>query len=161
MSYNWTSAATPQGRERLKELMDSDKGLIVSTWPMSLFVLSMNDGKYQLLGWKSFDTVDDLLNGTKGLQFLDPNPQPEPNDDAPEGYHIVTFAKDQEKDENGLLPCPFCGEVKYIECGNMYGNTLYKFIVTCKGCGATSCDGETDSEAIAAWNRRAGKEANP
>ena len=144
MSYNWTSASTPQGRERLKQILDSGIGVVLSTWPMNLYAVASIQGIYEMSGRGWFPTVDDMIEGLKSPQFLDPSPSPEP-----------------VADENGLLPCPFCGEVKYIECGNMYGNTLYKFIVTCKGCGATSCDGETDSEAIAAWNRRAGKEANP
>ena len=49
MSYNWTPANTAKGRERLKELIDSGKAVIVSTWPMNLYALSLNEGKYELV----------------------------------------------------------------------------------------------------------------
>jgi len=54
-----------------------------------------------------------------------------------------------------LLPCPFCGDSEWLELGNIYNNPAYKFTVSCKTCGAESCDKETAEEAAAAWNRRA------
>lgn len=57
--------------------------------------------------------------------------------------------------ETVLLPCPHCGDSEWLELGNIYNNPAYKFTVSCKTCGAESCDKETAEEAAAAWNRRA------
>lgn len=144
MSYNWTTASTPQGRERLKELVDSLNG------PEFIIVaLSYKQGErflqniFKERAFADKSDIDRFFDDPIPIkEFLDPSPT-------------------QPKDENGLLPCPFCGESKYVECGNMYGNPLYKFVVTCKHCGATSCDSETKDEAMAAWNSRVGKEPQP
>jgi len=149
MSYNWTSAATPQGRERLKELLDSGKGVIVSTWPMNFHVITLNEGKYNILDRGAFDSFDAMIDSLKGPQFLDPSPSPEP-----------------VADENGLLPCPFCGgkaitEFLAVEGASEKIHSAFCDDDDCIGSHCMWADMPSKEGAIAAWNRRSGKEANP
>ena len=54
---------------------------------------------------------------------------------------------------NELLPCPFCGKTAHL--GHRDGGKYDKyFLVMCDFCYARTV-GETDAEAIAAWNNRA------
>lgn len=66
--------------------------------------------------------------------------------------------------ENKLLPCPFCGKtnaLKFVNDFELIDNPHaagYLRIVCSSsygGCGAAGGFGETEDEAIKAWNRRA------
>ena len=50
-----------------------------------------------------------------------------------------------------LKPCPFCGDTQ-LTIINVYGEDYYVHCDTCTTCGPS---GETEQEAIEAWNRRA------
>ena len=71
--------------------------------------------------------------------------------------------------EKGLKPCPFCGDVPYIEKKPLWHGThgyygCYEYDIRCKHCGcrvnlgANQTVGIEDEEAInnaiTAWNRR-------
>ena len=62
---------------------------------------------------------------------------------------------------NTLLPCPFCGGEADIEeiSGNPFTNEPYTWAVGCKDCNIGWYK-ETEEDAIAAWNRRAGDDTN-
>ena len=51
-----------------------------------------------------------------------------------------------------LKPCPFCGYVAKVLPID------YEFFCICEKCGATTKYYETEEEAAAAWNNRAGQE---
>lgn len=53
-----------------------------------------------------------------------------------------------------LLPCPFCGESKYISVKTTINNCHY-FSCLCSSCGASSGYENTVEQAISAWNTRA------
>lgn len=57
-----------------------------------------------------------------------------------------------------MEPCPFCGGEASVECWVSAGTAARGYRVRC---GNGSCNGEvecgTEAEAIAAWNRRAGR----
>lgn len=94
--YNWTDAGTPQGRERLKELLDSRMGVItveeggaamgqpyVHTWKYG------NDDLYNIHNGRCFpnsaewDAIMERMYGpgkTVRLLFLDPSPRLEPSE---------------------------------------------------------------------------------
>jgi len=158
MSYNWVDASTKQGLERFKELGDMKLAVITRSGDGTLSECFCEpDGTIVInqIGYEDWEDAEEN-NAFFSLEFLDPSPAP------------VAVA-----DENGLLPCPFCGgkgmyevfdEIKYsnvhdIECG-----------IQCQGC-YTSVKIEIDrkkntreyakTQAIALWNRRAGKETNP
>ena len=58
-----------------------------------------------------------------------------------------------------LKPCPFCGgEAKSYARGGTDNCWLNTHWVGCLGCDCGTCFYETEGEAIAAWNRRAGGE---
>ena len=50
-----------------------------------------------------------------------------------------------------LKPCPFCGGEDFQVVG-VYGEEYYVDCLTCTTCGPS---GETEEEAIEAWNKRA------
>ena len=54
-----------------------------------------------------------------------------------------------------LLPCPFCGGV-HVEIVNLGSRPDDPHVVQCDDCDA-SVSGMSACEAIAAWNRRAGR----
>ena len=159
MSYNWKDASTPQGRDRLKELMESNVAVISMSGDGELsesFIepdgtIVINHGSYE--DWQDVDEMDVLF----GLEFLDPfSPSPEP-----------------VADENGLLPCPFCGENGRYEVFDETCNSVVHDIecgIQCQGC-YVSVEIEVDRKkntredakelAAKAWNTRAGKEVNP
>ena len=153
MSYNWTSASTPQGRERLKELIENKycvhcfhraSGHFLSG--VSYCWNSSPDQKFHAvsISWtKNFLYIDGIINWAveNNIEFLDPSPSPEP-----------------VADENGLLPCPFCGGKAIVAEHDL----LYtRFIANCESCEAESSVFLKREEAIEAWNRREGKETNP
>jgi len=51
-----------------------------------------------------------------------------------------------------LLPCPFCGESKYIGVKTTINN--YHHFALCGSCGASSGYENTVEQAISAWNKR-------
>ena len=62
-----------------------------------------------------------------------------------------------------LKPCPWCRHsrtlgtaTEHIDAGSP--KLVIKFRVSCGGCGAMGPSAKTFSEAIAAWNRRAGED---
>lgn len=65
--------------------------------------------------------------------------------------------------ENKLLPCPFCGKTE-TAIWELEGFEPFNCCVFCDrtegGCGAAGGFGETEDEAIEAWNRRANNETN-
>ena len=56
-----------------------------------------------------------------------------------------------------LKPCPFCQSVDAVEFGKIdnIGSWIVECVAELDGCGAMSGLYESESEAIAAWNRRA------
>lgn len=83
MAYNWTAANTPQGRERLKELMDLGIEVIgrgvskrVNTPPNAITIFKKEDDGYRIYLWKQ-DWDDCYLDG---IEFLDPSPEPRPSE---------------------------------------------------------------------------------
>jgi hypothetical protein len=69
MAYNWTSASTPQGRERLKELMDGKITLVCRS------IDGMHDDECYFLDPEYDISSDDSIGY---MHFLDPSPSPEP-----------------------------------------------------------------------------------
>jgi Lar family restriction alleviation protein len=141
MSYNWVDASTPQGRERLKELVH--KGPIIAYFGHAnkYMDVSFEGGNYFIAHEDAYDSIEELIGDDDYFRFLDPSPSPEP-----------------VADENGLLPCPFCGGKAIVAEHDL----LYtRFIANCESCEAESSVFLKRVEAIAAWNRRAGKETNP
>ena len=55
-----------------------------------------------------------------------------------------------------LKPCPFCGGEDF-QMVSVYGGEYYVDCLTCTACGPS---GETEEEAIEAWNRRAKNATN-
>lgn len=56
-----------------------------------------------------------------------------------------------------LLPCPFCGCHGWLHAhGQVFTDQMTGYRVECEGaCHAMTCYWHTETEAIAAWNRRA------
>ena len=142
MSDNWTPASTPQGRERLKELMDGNHKVVCKAFPNNFgrnydesFIAEKFGNEYRLTCWVPVGGFDGF--NLDGIEFLDPSPTP------------------QQPDENGLLPCPFCG-------GKASGIHIpFNFYtVECSACKFFILERETPQLAMSAWNRRAGKEPN-
>lgn len=155
MSYNWQLAATPQGRERLKELIEDGHQIATRR---------TGEGRYKYiithseLDPHSGDLVIDNdiygdwedaeeSNAFDDLEFLDPEPP------AP----VV--------DENGLLPCAHCGGKAEIENNTYPRIPKYETIIRCSTgvweCAASqygfSKESHEESFAICKprWNRRA------
>ena len=112
MSYNWVDASTKQGLERFKELGDMKLAVITRSGDGTLSECFCEpDGTIVInqVGYEDWEDAEEN-NAFFSLEFLDPSPAP------------VAVA-----DENGLLPCPFCGGK-----GNVYreneviANTLEK-----------------------------------
>ena len=69
---------------------------------------------------------------------------------------------------DGLACCPFCGNDKCVRVLEWHQEPGFGYYVCCdaggfdgmpnRGCGASGAWGETEGEAIAAWNRRSGVE---
>jgi hypothetical protein len=75
MSYNWTSAATPQGRERLKDLVENDKQIVIREKGV-ISVASIAEDGCLIFGRFEYDNWEDAeINETfDDLEFLDPEP---------------------------------------------------------------------------------------
>jgi len=69
MAYNWKAASTPQGRERLKELMDGKITLVCRS------IDGMHDDECYFLDPEYDISSDDSIGY---MHFLDPSPSPEP-----------------------------------------------------------------------------------
>lgn len=135
MSYNWQSVATPQGRERLKELLDAGHRIIgkVGEFGRITALWKSDGGAYDIDGYIS----ESMFHKARldDIEFLDPDPpQPKP-------------------DENGLLPCPFCGGKAHHLITIRFDNWI-----GCDSCGASTAHFREANRAFAAWNRRQGKE---
>ena len=82
MSYNWIDAATPQGRERLKELLDREDSVIGKTPNLKMFTkgatfCECGSPCYDVDGGICQEYWDSIC--FDGIEFLDPEPrQPEP-----------------------------------------------------------------------------------
>jgi len=154
MSYNWTSAATPQGRERLKELMDGGFEVAVRYW-MQLSYPHHNDPAHyhkfaKLKGSTGYSCLPTINHSPKwedvvfdDLEFLDPSPSPEP-----------------VADENGLLPCAHCGNRLAI-VKSFNGLTVRCYTPKCVFNPQVNMFFESENEAIKAANTRSGKESKP
>ena len=92
MSYKWEKANTPEGLDRLKELIDNGIQLSTKSGDGSIYeCFRQPDGCIFIDGCEYDDWADaENEDAFSHIEFLDPDPQPKP-------------------DENGLLPCPFCG----------------------------------------------------
>lgn len=87
MSYNWTSASTPQGRERLKELMDSGFTVVGRS------IDGMHDDECYFID-PEYDIAGD--ESLEYLQFLDPSPsQPKDENGLPTDDEISFVASDE------------------------------------------------------------------
>jgi hypothetical protein len=146
MSYNWISAATPQGRKRLKELVENDKQIVIREKGV-ISVASIAEDGCLIFGRFEYDNWEDVeINEMfDDLEFLDPEPT------AP----VV--------DENGLLPCPFCGGKAATKADNV---TAWEVIIEtgCHDCRIGFCAlsniNEKDADTIATnaqWNERTGR----
>jgi Lar family restriction alleviation protein len=105
------------------------------------FKIQKVGGGYESKSFESYDLNDviDWMSTRAGLEFFYPN-------------------KDG-LDENGLLPCPFCGGKAEI---HYQLHDLGDYAVKCSNCGCEPCPWGlrvSKAEAIEDWNRRAGKEA--
>lgn len=181
MIYNWQSAATPQGRERLKELLDGgykivgkvgEFGRITAFWRRDHIC-------YDIDGFIPVDMFPKMR--LEGIEFLDPEPpMPQPDQRCcinclqwfgesgnpepllcPKCKHElfpVTSSRPQ-LDENGLFLCPFCGGKAEI---HYQLHDLEDYAVKCSNCGCEPCPWGlrvSKAEAIEDWNSRQGKEA--
>jgi hypothetical protein len=144
MTYNWISANTPQGRERLKELADSGacvfarhngrEGLFYNVLAKMPNTFGRKESYNLLMRLNSISRPFDWYI-ENGLEFLDPQP-PKP-----------------QLDENGLLPCPFCGGK-----ANGLSVPFGYFSVECPKCKFMLMEKESTELITNDWNRRAGKE---
>ena len=147
MSYNWVSASTPQGRERLFQILKECGHVGLQRLDLNLFdfirraedrfgtqmfcgLIDMEDNIH------AYEIDEYITEHGNNLLFLDPSPT-------------------QHPDENGLLPCPFCG-------GKASGIQIpFNFYtVECRACKFFILERETPQLAMAAWNTRAGNEPN-
>ena len=77
MSYNWQSAATAEGRERLEELLDRRKPVIGKVHgQLTEFFIGKYEGLitteyYNIGGQYHYDKLDESL--LHGVEFLDPD----------------------------------------------------------------------------------------
>lgn len=143
MNYNWTSASTPQGRERLFEILKKNHHVGIRRTDLKLLdFIRWNDGQMfcGLIDMEdnihAYEIDEYITEHGNNLLFLDPSPT-------------------QHPDENGLLPCPFCG-------GKASGIQIpFNFYtVECRACKFFILERETPQLAMAAWNTRAGNEPN-
>ena len=86
MSYNWQSADTPQGRERLKELMDRGIELIAYLGLANRYAdISLENGTYFIDGECAHDSIEELINDDDYFRYLDPEPpKPQPLPEYPQ-----------------------------------------------------------------------------
>ena len=78
MSYNWIDAATPQGRERLKELLDREGSVIGKTPNLKMFTkgatfCECGSPCYDVDGGICQEYWDSIC--FDGIEFLDPDPR--------------------------------------------------------------------------------------
>lgn len=141
--YNWKDASTPEGRERLIDLMDQGIRVVGKRKGQidHFFYSDERMGGCYWIGkmtWKSLWNDVVINNDFIEVEFLDPEPP-------------------QTVDENGLLPCPFCGGKASIR--ERFGWGLDNiFIVMCNdgiNCGSQSPPFSTKEKAIESWNKRA------
>lgn len=79
MYYNWTDASTPQGRERLKELLDEGIEVLIQITRFSVsYARKCESGEYRCAGYIPADKWDSF--NFEGIEFLDPSPRLEPSE---------------------------------------------------------------------------------
>lgn len=84
IGYNWTDAGTQQGRDRLKELLDSGVEVVTSFAPHGLespnstMMSYCHAGKYKIQGFR-YDPMPNI-DVLESLFFLDPSPRLEPSE---------------------------------------------------------------------------------
>lgn len=80
MSYKWESASTPQGRERLKELLDQGHRIVgkVGEFGRITALWKSDGGAYDIDGYIS----ESMFHKARldDIEFLDPDPQPKAKD---------------------------------------------------------------------------------
>jgi hypothetical protein len=83
MSYNWKDASTPQGRERLKELMESNVAVISMSGDGELSESFIEPDGTIVINHSSYEDWQDVdeMNVLFGLEFLDPSPESRPSND--------------------------------------------------------------------------------
>ena len=76
--------------------------------------------------------------------------------DVNEAIKKALVEQEKSKSLDNLLPCPFCGGIGTLwsidKCDTVYA--------VCQDCGTRTVDYKYAATAIAAWNRRDGKDIN-
>ena len=137
MSYNWVSASTAEGRDRLKELMDKGEPLAMredNSFGGKRIIEGIKIDRTYYVGNRGVPSSLWAKWDLNGVEFLDPE-QNKP-----------------DTDENGLLPCPLCGGK-----GEYKVNTYvfpHTYAIVCNEC-LVKIEGKDIDRLLPRWNRRA------